>query len=390
MNKVMTEVYGMLQIRKIWISPHRPQANGMVERFNGTLKMILRLLCEDYLSDWVQYLQPAVFSYNTSAAEAIGTSPYAALYGREAHFPFSVSYSMGGSAGAKPFEEFKMSQDKYLRGAHHFIQAMLDKSHLDVVAKSMQHARINAFVPGDLVWLRNAFIWPVPSTTLQFDGPFRVLRRSGDVNYFIERVSPRKSEKEIMVHVSRLKKCVLKSTIHPSAGSATSSSSPPAELLYETPVAESTPTSADLPFLPPTHTSVRIPSEPRRPRRVAAPKKSPIEAPTESTTESSSAPLVEEKTDTSVSSPSSSTPVPTPPVADPLADLAIVPMDTSQAPTRVLRGTGLLFRPDYDVTKLQRQPVLTPYSLYSAPNRIRERLKKEKNKKNEKKALKSK
>jgi hypothetical protein len=35
-------------------------------------------------------------------------------------------------------------------------QVMLDKSHLDVAAKNMQHARINAFVPGNLVWLRKA------------------------------------------------------------------------------------------------------------------------------------------------------------------------------------------------------------------------------------------
>jgi hypothetical protein len=193
-----------------------------------------------------------------------------------------------------------------------------------------------------------------------------------------------------MVHVSRLKKCVLKSPTDPAAVSATPSSSPPAELLYETPIAESTPTSADLPFLPPTHTSIRIPSEPRRPRRAAAPKKSQIAASTESTTESTSAPLVEKKTDTTVSPPSPDTPVSTPPTADPLADLAIVPMDTSQAPPRVLRSTGLPFRPDYDVTKLERQPVLTPYSLYSDPNRIRARQKKEKDKKNEKKAIKSK
>jgi hypothetical protein len=118
-----------------------------------------------------------------------------------------------------------------------------------------------------------------------------------------------------MVHVSRLKKCVLKSTVDPSAVSAAPSTSPPAELLYsyETPVAESTPTSTDLPFLPPTHTSIRIPSEPRRPRRAAAPKKAPIEASTESTTESSSAPLVEEKTDTPASPPSSNIPIPAPP-----------------------------------------------------------------------------
>jgi hypothetical protein len=193
-----------------------------------------------------------------------------------------------------------------------------------------------------------------------------------------------------MVHVSRLKKCVLKSPTDPAAVSATPSSSPPAELLYETPVAESTPTPADLPFLPPTHTSIRIPSEPRRPRCAAAPKKSPIEASNASTTESSSVPLVEEKTDTPVLSPRSDTPVSTPPTADPLADLAIVPMDTSQAPPRVLRSTGLPFRPDYDVTKLECQPVLTRFSLYSAPNRIRERLSKEKSKKNEKKAPKSK
>jgi hypothetical protein len=77
--------------------------------------------------------------------------------------------------------------------------------------------------------------------------------------------------------------------------------------------------------MPPTHTSIRIPSEPRRPRRVPTPKKSQIEVSDEPTAEPSSAPLVEEKIDTPVSPPSSIIPIPTPPVAESLADLTITP-----------------------------------------------------------------
>ena len=41
----MKEVSRLLSIRKLTASPYHPACNGLVEKFNGTLKRMLRRLC---------------------------------------------------------------------------------------------------------------------------------------------------------------------------------------------------------------------------------------------------------------------------------------------------------------------------------------------------------
>ena len=55
-----------------------------MERFNGTLKHILKKLCSECLQDWDRYLPALLFSYREATQERVftGFSPFELLYGR--------------------------------------------------------------------------------------------------------------------------------------------------------------------------------------------------------------------------------------------------------------------------------------------------------------------
>ena len=42
MSQLLKELYNLLHVSQIWTSPCHPQTDGLVERFNKTLKLILR------------------------------------------------------------------------------------------------------------------------------------------------------------------------------------------------------------------------------------------------------------------------------------------------------------------------------------------------------------
>jgi hypothetical protein len=59
----------------------------MVERFNATLKDMLRTIGAEFGNRWVDALQACVFAYNTSIHDSTNHTPYYLIYGREAVTP---------------------------------------------------------------------------------------------------------------------------------------------------------------------------------------------------------------------------------------------------------------------------------------------------------------
>ena len=64
--------------------------NGLVERFNGTLKQILKKLCSERPQDWDRYLPALLFSYRVATQESLGFSPFEFLYGRTLRGPMQI------------------------------------------------------------------------------------------------------------------------------------------------------------------------------------------------------------------------------------------------------------------------------------------------------------
>ncbi len=51
-SKLLAEVYRLLHIKPICTSPYHPQTDGLVERFNQTLKAMLRKTAKEEGKDW--------------------------------------------------------------------------------------------------------------------------------------------------------------------------------------------------------------------------------------------------------------------------------------------------------------------------------------------------
>ena len=58
----MREVSRLFSVRQITTTPYHPMKNGMVERFNGTLKQMLKHVCADRPQDWDRYINPVLFA----------------------------------------------------------------------------------------------------------------------------------------------------------------------------------------------------------------------------------------------------------------------------------------------------------------------------------------
>jgi len=86
----MQEMYHLLSIEHLRTTPYHTQSNGLVERFNGTLKSMLRKLCTERPSDWDRYLEAVLFAYREVKQESLGFSPFELLYGRTVRGPMAI------------------------------------------------------------------------------------------------------------------------------------------------------------------------------------------------------------------------------------------------------------------------------------------------------------
>lgn len=82
-NHIFDEGLRCLRIDHKRTTPYHPQTNGVVERFNRTLKDTLRKLVNNNTAAWEEQLGHALWAYRISDSKARGSSPFFLLYGRE-------------------------------------------------------------------------------------------------------------------------------------------------------------------------------------------------------------------------------------------------------------------------------------------------------------------
>ena len=89
-SELVAEMYRLLHINSLCTSLYYPQTDGMVERFNGTLKEMLRKCATTDGKDWDCLLPYVLFIYREAPYESTGFSLFELLYGREFRGPLNV------------------------------------------------------------------------------------------------------------------------------------------------------------------------------------------------------------------------------------------------------------------------------------------------------------
>ncbi|KAK7105148.1 hypothetical protein V1264_016564 [Littorina saxatilis] len=89
-SECMEEVNRLLSIRHLTTTPYHPMCNGLVEKFNATLKSTLKKLCSERPRQWHRYINALLFAYREVPQESTGFSPFELMYGRTVRGPMQI------------------------------------------------------------------------------------------------------------------------------------------------------------------------------------------------------------------------------------------------------------------------------------------------------------
>ena len=81
---------GILSFKQLVTTAYRPMCNGLVEKFNGTLKSLIAKMSRERPEDWDIYVTPLLFAYREVPQESLGFSPFELLYERSVRGPMQI------------------------------------------------------------------------------------------------------------------------------------------------------------------------------------------------------------------------------------------------------------------------------------------------------------
>ena len=89
-SDLMKEVCRLISLKQLFTTPYNPKCNGLCERMNGVLKIMLKKMCQEKPKDWDRYLSAVLFAYREVPQASTGFSPFELLYGRTVRGPMQV------------------------------------------------------------------------------------------------------------------------------------------------------------------------------------------------------------------------------------------------------------------------------------------------------------
>ena len=85
-SKLHSEFYRSLKVQAVRTSPYHPQYDRLVERFNHTLKIMLRKVVTKEGKDWDKFLPYVLFTYREVPQASTDFSPFTLIYHMEGNF----------------------------------------------------------------------------------------------------------------------------------------------------------------------------------------------------------------------------------------------------------------------------------------------------------------
>ena len=187
-SECMEEVSRLLSIRQLTSTPYHPMCNGLVEKFNGTLKAMLRRLCSEQPKQWPRYINAVLFAYREVPQESTGFSPFELLYGRTVRGPIQILKELWT----------KEVQEEEVKTSYRYVVELrerLDQT-LKIAKESLENSQVRykkyfdkktkdrSFQPGDQVLV----LLPTNNNKLlmQWKGPYNVEKVVNKNDYAIK------------------------------------------------------------------------------------------------------------------------------------------------------------------------------------------------------------
>nr|XP_040038942.1 uncharacterized protein LOC120822984 [Gasterosteus aculeatus aculeatus] len=206
MSRLMADLCALLKVKQLRTSVYHPQTDGLVERFNQTLKRMLRRVADEDKRDWDLMLPYVLFGIREVPQASTGFTPFELLFGRQPRGLLDVAKEAWEHQPAphrSVVEHVKEMREKIDR------VMPLVREHLVKAQQAQQRyynraAQPREFQPGDRVMVL------VPNSACKFlaswQGPYTVIEKVGPVTYRVRQPGRRRTEQ--LYHINLLKKWV--------------------------------------------------------------------------------------------------------------------------------------------------------------------------------------
>lgn len=187
-GNLMKEVSRLLSIRQLVTTPYHPQCNGLVERFNGTLKTMLKRMCSERPKDWDRYIDPLLFAYREAAQESLGFAPFEMLYGRSVRGPLKILRELWTHDQDNP--DVKTTYE-YVTQLRDRLQDTWDLAHKHLLQHQDRQKKLYDYRSRERTFTRGDKVLVLLPTSenkllMQWKGPFEVLDRIEPADYRIK------------------------------------------------------------------------------------------------------------------------------------------------------------------------------------------------------------
>ena len=89
-STMMEEFLHLSSVKGVRTTPYHPMCNGLCERFNGTLKKMLKRMEAEQPKEWLQFIAPLHFAYREVPQASLQYSPFEVVYSRSMRGPLKV------------------------------------------------------------------------------------------------------------------------------------------------------------------------------------------------------------------------------------------------------------------------------------------------------------
>ncbi|KAJ1178906.1 hypothetical protein NDU88_004147 [Pleurodeles waltl] len=185
-------------------TPYHPQTNGLVERFNKTLKGMIMGLPEKLRRRWDILLPCLLFAYREVPQKGVGFSPFELLFGHPVRGPLTLVKE----GWEQPLKAPKQDIVDYVLGLRSRMAEYMKKVSKNLQASQElqkqwhdQKAVCVQYQPGQKVWV----LEPVAPRALQdkWIRPHTIVEKKGEVTYLVDLGTARSPLR--VLHVNRLK-----------------------------------------------------------------------------------------------------------------------------------------------------------------------------------------
>uniref|UniRef100_A0A3Q1GC55 Gypsy retrotransposon integrase-like protein 1 n=1 Tax=Acanthochromis polyacanthus TaxID=80966 RepID=A0A3Q1GC55_9TELE len=203
LSNTLRQVYRLLGIRGIRTTPYHPQTDGLVERYNRTLKSMLKKFISSNAKDWDKWLPYLLFAYREVPQASTGFSPFELLYGRQVRGPLDVLQEtwVGSQEKRTSVLTYVLQMREKMEQTTRLVKKHMEKAQRCQRTWYDQAARERSFSPGQQVLL----LLPTVENKLlaKWQGPYNVLRKLSATTYEIE-MPDRRNPKQTF-HINLLK-----------------------------------------------------------------------------------------------------------------------------------------------------------------------------------------